>query len=130
MSTRTTLRPFDAILNGDMSGTITSLATILNSLTMASYTVAWSGTTPVGTLAVQASNDYAANGAIVVNAGTWNTIPVLLATGSTVTAIPISGNTGNGEIDLFELPMYAVRLVYTPASGIGTLNAVIVGKVH
>lgn len=130
MSTRTNLRPQAVITAVSMASNITSAVTILQSMSIANYAVSWIGTTPVGTLSVQASDDYAAtpDGRNVLNAGTWNTVPLLLA-GALVTSIPISGNTGNGMIDLDGLGAYAVRLVYTAGSGTGTLTATINGKV-
>ncbi len=130
MSARTNLRPQSVITAGDMStASITSSPTILQSLTLVNYAVTWSGTSPVGTLAVQASDDYALTpGGAVQNAGTWNTLPLDLA-GASVTSIPITGNSGNGMIDIDGLGAYAIRLVYTKGSGTGTLNATINGKV-
>jgi hypothetical protein len=115
-----------------MATSITSEVTILQSLTKPSYSVTWAGTNPSGTLEVQASDDYAlsANGQTVANAGTWNTMPLVL-NGVSVTSIPISGNTGNGMIDIESLSAYAVRLVYTPgdAPGTGVMSAIINAKV-
>lgn len=137
MSTRTNLRPQVVIPSpqgfpansGDMSSNITSAPTVLQSLTRVSYAVAWVGTAPVGTVSVQVSNDYSIgpNG-IVVNAGTWNTV-TLLYNGTLVTSVPVTGNTGNGFVEVNETAAYAMRLVYTAASGSGTLTATIVGKV-
>lgn len=129
MSTRTTLRPKLVIDSGDMASDITSQATILQSLTSGSYALSWTGTSPVGTLQFQVSDDYSLdpNGQ-VDNPGTWNTAPLSMS-GTTVTAIPISGNTGNGYIDILGTGAYAARIVYTAASGTGTLNATVVGKV-
>ncbi len=129
MSTRTTIRPNTVIAAGDMSAaTVTSTATILQSITSLNYAVTWTGTTPIGVLAVQASDDYQANGSHVTNAGTWNTVPLNLS-GASVTSIPITGNTGNGMIDIDGIAAYAVRLLYTKTSGTGTIVAVVTGKV-
>lgn len=130
MSTRTNLRPNPVIIQGDMSAaSITSSPTILQSLTSANYAVKWTGTSPIGTVQVQASDDYAlTQGGALANAGTWNVVPLNLA-GVSVTTIPVTGNTGNGMIDLAGIGAYAVRLVYTKTSGVGTLNALINGKV-
>ncbi len=129
MSTRTTLRPNTVIAAGDMSAaSVTSVATILQSITSLNYAVTWSGTSPIGTLTVQASDDYKADGGTVLNAGTWNVVPLNLA-GASVTSIPITGNTGNGMIDIDGIAAYAVRLLYTKTSGTGTLVAVVTGKV-
>jgi len=130
MSTRTTLRPFSVITNGSMAGNLTSTPTILQSLSMLSYALQWSGTSPVGTVSVQVSNDYSLTPAGTVdNPGTWTTI-TLQVSGSAVTSIPVSGNTGTGFIDIESTAAYAARLVYTAGTGTGTLNAVVVGKVQ
>ncbi len=137
MSTRTNLRPQTVIPSpqgspansSSMAANITSAPTILQSLTKFSYAVEWTGTSPVGTLAVQVSNDYALSGAgTVVNAGTWN-VMTLTYNGSAVTSVPVSGNTGNGFIDVVNSAAYAVRLVYTAGSGTGTIAAQFNGKV-
>lgn len=112
-----------------MSATsITSAPTVLQGLTKLAYAASWSGTSPVGTLAVQGSGDYAigANGVVSV-AGTWTTMTLNL-NGAAVSSLPVSGNTGSALIDM-ETAVYAIRLVYTKASGIGTLSATINGKV-
>ena len=136
MSTRTTLRPQVVIpsaqgtpANGaSMAADIISAPTILNSLSMYSYSVSWTGTTPVGTLEIQASNDCVILAAGGVAGGTWNTKPVGL-NGATVSSIPITGNSGNGMIDVGRDGVLAVRLVYRATSGTGTLSATINGKV-
>jgi hypothetical protein len=129
MSQRPRIPPEPVIVNGDMSGTITSAVTIVPSLTLGSYAYSWAGTSPVGTLAIQISNDYALypTGA-VQNAGTWVSVYVTL-NGSTVTnSIPVSGNTGKGIVE-WSTGAYAIRTVYTAGSGSGTLQATFVGKV-
>lgn len=130
MSTRTTFRPASVITNGDMSLTsITSSPTILQSLTSCSYQAKWSGTSPVGTLSVQFSNDYSVNpDGTINNAGTWTTI-YLNVTGTPSQTVSISGNTGSAFIDIDKTAAYAVRLIYTKVSGTGTLNALIDAKV-
>lgn len=129
MSTRTTLRPQAVIVNGNMSASITSDATVLQSLSRCSYGFSWTGSTPVGTLKAQVSNDYAlAPDGTVSVAGSWNTVPLTLSDGSVATSVPVTGNTGNGFFEI-ESAAYAVRTVYTFTSGTGTLQATIAGKV-
>lgn len=129
MSQRTRFSPFSVITNGSMSANITSNVTILQSITGVGYSLSWSGSSPVGTAAVQVSNDYSVfpNGS-VNNAGTWTTLE-LEVNGSIVSAIDITGNTGTAFIEIQKTHAYAIRLVYTRTSGSGTLNAVIMGKV-
>ena len=137
MSTRTNLRPQIVIPNaqgspansGSMAANITSAPTILQSLSACSYALSWSGSSPVGTVSIQCSNDYALNAnGTVQNAGTWSTMTVNLA-GSPTTIIPITGNTGSGFIDIDQTAAYAICLIYTYTSGTGTLTAVFNGKV-
>ncbi len=129
MSTRTHLAPFRVITAGDMSDDITSLPTILQTLTKVSYEVSWSGTTPIGTIAVEVSNSYKLNpGSGVQDAGNWTVIPLQDDTGAVVLSLPITGNTGSAFIDV-ETGANAIRLVYTSTSGIGTMTAIVSGKV-
>ena len=111
-----------------MAGNITSAPTILQSLTKLSYSVSWTGTSPVGTISVQVSNDFTPLAGGGVTGGTWNTLPLNLS-GAAVTSIPISGNTGNGFIDIESLSGGAVQLLYTFGSGVGTLTATVKAEV-
>lgn len=129
MSTRTTLRPYRAIEDGSMAADVTSDVTILQGLTKVSYGLSWSGSTPVGTMAVQVSNDYALDpSGAVLNAGTWSTLPLTDDTGAVVTSLPVSGNTGTMFIDV-TTAAYAIRCFYDRSSGTGTLQATVTGKV-
>jgi hypothetical protein len=122
MSSRPFLKPFKAIENGDMSADITSIPTILTNLSMVSYQISWTGATPVGSVIVEASNDYSLDASgKVLNAGTWSEITQTLAS--------ITGNSGKGMININSIPAYAIRIKYTFVSGTGTLNATIVAKV-
>ncbi len=132
MSSRPQFSPtpvLNSVTGQSMTGNLTSLVTIIQKLSMVSYGVSWTGSSPVGTISVQVSNDYStnANGS-VLNSGTWNTL-TFSSGGSTVTTLPVSGNTGNGFIDIDQTGAYAVRLIFTAGSGTGTLNAVINAKV-
>lgn len=129
MSTRTNIRPATVVSAGDMSGNITSQATVLQSITGVGYAVSWAGTAPVGSLAVQVSNDYSLNSeGAVNNAGTWTTITLNVG-GTPASSIAISGNTGNGFIDIDSTMAYAIRVVYTAGSGVGALTVIVTGKV-
>lgn len=123
MSSRPILAPFNVVTNGSMATQIISIVTVIQNLSLVSYACSWTGASPVGTVTVQVSNDYSQNGAgQVLNPGTWNTLPLSAPTG-------VSGNTGNGFIDIDANAGYALRFVYTPASGTGTMNVVIDAKV-
>lgn len=123
MSVRPNLRPFSVITNGDMSSNITSEVTIIDNKTLIGYDISWSGSSPVGMMSVQVSNTFSENpNGTIRNPGTWTTLTLSAPT-------PVSGNTGNGFIDIDITGAYAIRLVYTRTSGTGTLNAVICAKV-
>lgn len=110
-------------------GGVASDVTVLQGLSMVSYSLSWSGTTPIGTIALETSNDYALNpNSSVANAGTWNIAPIDV-NGAIATSAAITGNTGNGMIDVTATGVYAVRLLYTKTSGVGTLTIVVSGKV-
>lgn len=129
MSTRTGLRPQTVMTANMATASTASSATVLQSLSNISYEINWTGSTPVGTLALQVSNSFAiAPDGTVAVAGTWTTVP-LEVSAAEVTTIPITGNTGNGFIDVTMHAGYAMRLLYTKASGTGTLTAVVTGKV-
>ena len=128
MSDRALIQQFDSILNGNMSGNIIGIPSVILRLPMISYSFSWSGAAPVGTVSIQVSNDYelGATG-LVVNPGTWNNLP-LVYNGSSTTTVPISGNSGNGFIDIDDLAGYAIRPVYNFTSGTGTLQAICEAK--
>lgn len=123
MSSRPLIKPFSVITNGDMSGNIISAVTVIDNISMISYDISWAGTAPVGAMSVQVSNTYKQNadGSVKV-AGNWTTL--------TLSSPPtVSGNTGNGFIDVDVTAANAIRLVYTRASGTGVMNAVLAAKV-
>lgn len=123
MSSRPLLQPAPVITNGAMAGNITSLVTVISNISMMSYSYSWSGTSPVGTITVEVSNDYTQNAqGGVANAGHWEQL-------SLSNAAAVSGNTGTGYIDIDQLGAYAIRTVYTAVSGTGTLQAIFKGKV-
>lgn len=144
MSTRTNLRPhpvigtlqtvgglIDSGVSGDMSASsITSLVTILQTLTVGSYTFSWSGSSPSGTIQVLISNDYAldSSGKNVINAGTWTPMYFTVNGSTTTSSLTVSGNTGTGVVE-WSTGCNALKTVYTKVSGTGTLSAVINGKV-
>lgn len=129
MSSRPLVNPFPSIKNGDMSANITGSVSIINQLSMMSYGFSWAGTTPVGSISIQVSNDYSVDaGGQVKNAGTWNALTLNYG-GSAVTTIPVSGNSGNGLVDILQTGAYAVRPIYTFTSGTGTLQAIFTAKV-
>jgi len=121
-ATRAPLKPYPVITNGDMSGDITSDVTIIQNLSLIGYDISWTGSSPVGVMSVQVSNTYSLNSdGTVKNSGNWTTLTLS-------TPANVSGNTGNGFIDVDLTGANAIRLVYTRTSGTGTLNATIAAK--
>lgn len=130
MSIRPEIKPYSVITNGNMAGSLTSSVTIIQKISMLSYGYSWSGSSPVGTVSVQVSNDYSIDAqGRVSNTGTWSTIAFRDSTGAAVTSLPVTGATGSTFIDVTQTGAYAVRTLYTFTSGTGTLQAVINGKV-
>lgn len=124
MASRPLITPHQVITNGNMSASITSEVTVITNVTMVSYSVSWTGTSPSGVVTIEVSNDYSKNAAgQVQNAGTWTELPLSAA-------CVVSGNSGNGMIELTDIPAFAIRLKYTRASGSGTMQAIIVAKVQ
>jgi|ERR1019366_6402085 hypothetical protein len=122
MASRPILSPQQVITNGDMTSTVTSLVTILQTTGKASYDISWTGT-PTGTFNVQVSNTYTQDSSgQPANPGNWTTLTLSAPTLA-------SGSSGNGFIDVTVTGAYAIRLQYAATSGTGTLNATIAGKV-
>lgn len=110
-------------ISGSMATSITSEVSIIPNLSMVSYDISWTGTAPVGTMTVQISNTYVESpDGSIRNAGNWTTLVLSAPT-------PVSGNTGNGAIDVDATGFYAIRLVYNRTSGTGTMVAVVAAKV-
>lgn len=123
MASRPILSPHDVIVNGDMSADIISDITVIQTNSQISYDISWSGTTPVGTLSVQVSNTYEQNSdGSLRSVGNWVDLPLS-------TTPSVSGDTGNGFIDILVSSAYAIRLMYTSTSGTGLMQATICGKV-
>ncbi len=130
MSQRPRIPPELVITNGAMAGDLTSSPTIIQSLSMPTYQLKWTGTSPVGTVSVQVSNDYSlCPDGTVKNAGTWDSLYLVVGSSAPSQTIAISGNSGHGFIDVPLTGAYACRLIYTAGSGIGTLNVTFSAKV-
>lgn len=130
MSSRPFVKQYPVIEDGDMSADITSEVTVMQMMAVAAYTYSWSGTSPVGVLRVEVSNDYKPGvmDTNPVNSGTWVPIYFTLNGSTTVNEAPLTGNTGVGIIE-FSTGAYAVRTVFDRTSGTGTLQSVLNAKV-
>jgi len=122
-SSRPYIKPFPVIVNGDMSGSVTSEPTILTNLSMVSYQISWVGTSPIGEIILEGSDNYSENAAGgVANAGTWVELPLSASAN-------VSGNSDTGVIDVTATSVHAVRIRYVRGSGTGVMNALVSAKV-
>lgn len=101
----------------DISANATSAVTNTSNFDKASIYLAWSGTAPVGTITVEATNDDPSS-----QNPTWKTLDF-------GASIDISGDTGSHDLVFNELPFNAIRVQYTSTSGVGTIDATIHAKV-
>jgi hypothetical protein len=103
---------YKAFNSADISTNQTSAEIEVGQSDYGSIFVSWSGTSPSGTLEVQAKNG---------ENGTYRALDF----GSTIS---ISGNSGNHDILLKEMPFTHLKLVYTSASGTGLMTASVTFK--
>ena len=131
MASRPILSPYQIVggsepgsVSGNMATTITSPVTVIQNLSMISYDISWTGTSPVGIIYAQSSNTYSQNAdGSVANAGDWSNLPLS-------TTPSVSGNTGSGVIEIDASAMYAIRIQYVPTGGTGTMSVTVSGKVQ
>lgn len=125
------LLKFNNIVNGDMSqASLTSTVTNITYLDDIGLQFNWTGS-PVGTFQVQVSADHAQdfNNNVTV-AGNWIPLTFTYYNGTAfVTSTTLSTSLGSPYyLDLALLSAPWIRVVYTMASGSGTLNSFICGK--
>lgn len=124
MAQKQIIQPFQVITNGDMSqSSIVSVITNIIGVDNIGYQVNFTGS-PVGTFAVQISQDYQPGKSPndkPANAGHWISLPLS-------PAIVASGSADSAYIDLNQMSAPYIRIVYTRTSGTGLLNAFIVAK--
>lgn len=120
MSSRPILAPFSVLEAQSMGASFNSEPTFIPNISAISYEASWSGTTPVGSLAVEVSNSVTLNAdGSIRNAGNWTIL----------TSSAVSGNTGSIFFDVTITAGLATRLAYTRTSGTGTMDAIVNGKV-
>ncbi len=116
---KNTVKNFAMFTGGADLGSATVSSNVSNVLNQDNIGIVatWTGTSPLGVLAIQVSNDYNPDTA----AGNW----ISLDFGS---AIAISGNTGSHNVTINQLPYTYLKALYTKTSGTGTLNCSITTK--
>lgn len=113
------LYPVLIINAGDMSAaTITSLVADIMQVDSACLQINYSGSSPVGTLVVQASLDGA----------NYAPIPVSVGTTAAALSVAIPGATSPILISLSPTTFRYLQVVYTKTSGTGTLSAYLCTK--
>jgi len=115
MSRKNVVKTYKMLESEDVSVNITSSTTNVINLDKASIVLEWSGTAPVGTVTIEATNDDPDKSPL------WRELDF----GSTIS---ISGNTGNHDLIFNELPFRAMRIQYVAGSGTGTLTATLTSK--
>lgn len=115
------LRPVALFSSLSMATSQTSRAVEIKNQDNIGLQVTWAGA-PTGAFSVQISSDHIEDieGNIQV-AGHWVTLPLS-------PAVTASGTPDDAYIDLNQMSAQYVRLVYTAASGAGTMTALAVGK--
>ncbi len=117
MGRKNIIEAHEMFSTASISASNTSDVVYIKNQDKASILVSWSGSSPSGTLAVQVRNRREPTGA----ASAWTTLDM-------GASISISGNTGSHTLIFNELPFSELRLVYTRASGTGTISAILVAK--
>jgi hypothetical protein len=114
---KNTLAVYHSVTDGDMSASITSPVTTITWLDNVAVQLIWTGA-PVGTFAVQGCLDY---NAATHAPGTW--VDIVLSP-----APAAAGTASSALVDMNQLSFPYIRVVYTRASGTGTLNVYIAAK--
>lgn len=113
MGRKSIIKSYKVIDAGDMSATsITGTVTACTGIDNIGMLAEWSGTSPVGVITVEVQNGTSG----------WSALDF-------GNPIAISGNTGNLNININQIPFENIRVVYTKSSGIGALTVTLAAKV-
>lgn len=113
MGRKNIVKSFAMFDSTDISTNQTSEITRVITLDQASIHLSWTGTSPVGTITVEARNG---------DDDSWFELDL----GGTVS---ISGNSGDHQIIFSEMPFTDIRLQYASTSGTGNMDAKLTMKV-
>ena len=113
MGRKNVVKSYKMIEAGDLASNIESTTTNVINLDKASIHLKWSGTSPIGTITVEAQNG---------ENDSWYELDF----GS---SINISGASGDHQIIFNELPFTSIRIQYTATSGTGEITATYTAKV-
>lgn len=112
MGRKNVIKSFKMFDAGDISGSITSSTTNVINQDKASIHLEWTGTSPVGTITVEARNG---------ENDSWYELDF-------GTTISISGNSGDHQLVFNEMPFTDIRIQYASTSGTGSLDATFTSK--
>lgn len=105
MSRKNALKPYHLIIDGDMSGNLTSDETNVQYLDNVGLIIQWSGTAPVGTITVE----------VKIGDSAWSELEF----GSTIS---IASDSGSHNVNINQIPHEKIRVKYNFISGVGVLN--------
>lgn len=115
------LNPIQVVTSGDMSSSITSTPVEVKYQDNIGVQLHWTGT-PTGSFAFEVSMNYSKDiNGNVVNTGNWVVLPVS-------PSISAAGSADDAYVDLNQISARYVRVVYTAASGSGTLDVFVNAK--
>jgi hypothetical protein len=120
MPRKNVLERYQSVVNGDMSGSITTPVTSIKFLDNILMEFVATGT-PAGTYSVEVSSDYQQDleGNVLV-AGNWTPL--------TFSPVPTISSAGTVVLDMNQLPAPYIRAKWEPTSGTGVLNVFISAK--
>lgn len=118
MGRKNAITPFAAINGASMAANIVGEHTDLMHLDNVAYFVKWTGTSPIGVIKVQVTNDSLEPGK---PAAVWQDLDF-------GTPISISGNSGSHLININQMPAKHMRITYEASSGTGALTAILTAK--
>lgn len=112
MGRKSIIKSYKIIEAGDMSDDITSVVTDCTPIDNIGLLAEWSGSSPSGVLSIEVQN----------GDSEWSALDF----GSPIT---ISGNSGNINININQIPFENIRTIYTADSGSGSLTVTLAAKV-
>lgn len=119
--------PVQIIANASMTSTVNSEGIDLNQTVLYSIQASWTGT-PVGTLKLQISDDIVPVAASSTNPVGTNPAGNVINWSDYTGSPSLVNGPGNFVWNVSDVGYRWVRLVYTPSSSTGTLNATFSGK--
>lgn len=116
--------PHRLISATSMATSITSEQAIIEGTDIQAIEVEWTGTSPVGTVTVEVSS-YDKK---TQTNSTWKEIVFTNQTGTQVSTMAVSGNSGSHLLHILTLGVNAMRVKYNRTSGTGSLTVILSAK--